>query len=151
MKHMSTWNKNGYTISTEKKLLDLPVIHHFLSEESYWSKGITLESVAKSIEHSSICFGLYEGNPEKEQVKQVGFVRAVTDFVKFAYIMDVFVLNEYRGKGLSKWMMEVLTKESDLKDVRKIVLCTNDAHGLYSQYGFQSIKKPEIFMERIKQ
>lgn len=145
---MSLWERNGYVISTDKQLLDTNAIHHFLSVESYWAKGITHQSVLKSIENSSICFGLYEGNPEKGQAKQIGFVRAVTDFVRFAYIMDVFVVNQYRGKGLSKWMMEIVTMESDLKDVQKMSLCTDDAHGLYAQYGFQLIKNPEKFMER---
>ncbi|MEH7503694.1 GNAT family N-acetyltransferase [Neobacillus drentensis] len=147
---MSMWERNGYVIRTEKQFLDINIIHHFLSEDSYWAKGITLEMVRKSIEHSSICFGLFEGNPEKGVAKQIGFVRAVTDFVRFAYIMDVFVVNEYRGKGLSKWMMEIVTEQSDLKDVQKISLCTNDAHGLYAQYGFRVINKPEIYMERKK-
>lgn len=147
---MSMWERNGYVIRTEKQFLDINIIHHFLSEDSYWAKGITLEMVRKSIEHSSICFGLFERNPEKGVAKQIGFVRAVTDFVRFAYIMDVFVVNEYRGKGLSKWMMEIVTEQSDLKDVQKISLCTNDAHGLYAQFGFKVINKPEIYMERKK-
>lgn len=145
---MSLWERNGYVISTEKQFLNTNVIHHFLSEESYWAKGITRQSVVKSIEHSSICFGLYEGNPEKGQAKQIGFVRAVTDFVRFAYIMDVFVVENYRGKGLSKWLLEIVTEQSDLKDVKTMLLCTNDAHGLYAQYGFQMIANPEKFMER---
>jgi GNAT superfamily N-acetyltransferase len=145
---MSTWSNNGFTISTQKQYLDINVIHKFLCNDSYWAKGITIESVAKSIEHSSICFGLYEGDPRFEHAAQIGFVRAATDFVRFAYIMDVFVLKEYRGKGLSKWMMEVVTEHSDLKHVGKMLLCTNDAHGLYAQYGFQEISNPEIFMER---
>jgi len=145
-----TWEKNGFIISTEKKFLDQSVIHHFLSKDSYWAKGTSIESVVKSIENSSICFGMYEGNPADGNARQVGFVRAVTDYVRFAYIMDVFVLDEYRGKGLSKWMMKILTEHSDLKNVRKMVLCTNDAHGLYSQYGFNELEKPEIYMERLK-
>ncbi|WP_045515654.1 GNAT family N-acetyltransferase [Neobacillus niacini] len=145
---MSSWEKAGFTISTDKRYLDINVIHHFLSVESYWAKGISMEKVKKSIEKSSICFGMYEGNPAKGEAKQIGFVRAVTDFVRFAWIMDVFVLPEYRGRGLSKWMMETMVEESELKDVRKMMLCTYDAHGLYEQYGFQAIDDPEIFMER---
>lgn len=147
---MSTWRNNGFTISTEKQYLDIHVIHTFLSTESYWAKGISIDSVAKSIEHSSICFGLYKGDPRSNNAVQIGFVRAATDFVRFAYIMDVFVLKEYRGKGLSKWMMEVVTEQSDLKQVRKLLLCTEDAHGLYAQYGFKQISNPEIFMEKIQ-
>lgn len=145
---MSSWEKDGFTLSTEKQYLDINVIHHFLSVDSYWAKGISMEKVKKSIEKSSICFGLYEGNPAKGEANQIGFVRAVTDFVRFAWIMDVFVLPEYRGRGLSKWMMETMIKQSELKDVRKMMLCTYDAHGLYEQYGFQAIDDPEIFMER---
>jgi N-acetylglutamate synthase-like GNAT family acetyltransferase len=145
---MSSWEKDGFTISTDKQYLDADVIHHFLCVDSYWAKGITMEKVKKSIEKSSICFGMYEGNPAKGEAKQIGFVRAVTDFVRFAWIMDVFVLPEYRGRGLSKWMMETMVAQSELKDVRKMMLCTYDAHGLYEQYGFQTLDDPEIFMQR---
>jgi N-acetylglutamate synthase-like GNAT family acetyltransferase len=145
---MSSWEMDGFTLSTDKQYLDTNVIHQFLSVDSYWAKGITMEKVKKSIEKSSICFGMYEGDPAKGEAKQIGFVRAVTDFVRFAWIMDVFVLPEYRGRGLSKWMMETMVEQSELKDVRKMMLCTYDAHGLYEQYGFQTLDDPEIFMER---
>jgi N-acetylglutamate synthase-like GNAT family acetyltransferase len=145
---MSRWEKDGFTLSTDKQYLDTNVIHHFLSIDSYWAKGITIEKVKKSIEKSSICFGMYEGDPAKGEAKQIGFVRAVTDFVRFAWIMDVFVLPEYRGGGLSKWMMETMVEQSELKDVPKMMLCTYDAHGLYEQYGFQKLDDPEIFMQR---
>jgi N-acetylglutamate synthase-like GNAT family acetyltransferase len=145
---MSSWEKDGFSIYTDKQYLDTDVIHHFLSVDSYWAKGITIEKVKKSIEKSSICFGMYEGDPAKGVVRQIGFVRAVTDFVRFAWIMDVFVLPEYRGRGLSKWMMETMVEQSELKDVRKMMLCTYDAHGLYEQYGFQTLDDPEIFMQR---
>jgi len=145
---MSSWEMDGFTLTTDKQYLDSDVIHHFLSVDSYWAKGITLEKVKKSVEKSSICFGMYEGDPAKGEAKQIGFVRAVTDFVRFAWIMDVFVLPEYRGRGLSKWMMEMMVEQSELKDVRKMMLCTYDAHGLYEQYGFQTLDDPEIFMER---
>jgi N-acetylglutamate synthase-like GNAT family acetyltransferase len=145
---MSSWEMDGFTLTTDKQYLDSDVIHHFLSVDSYWAKGITLEKVKKSVEKSSICFGMYEGDPAKGEAKQIGFVRAVTDFVRFAWIMDVFVLPEYRGRGLSKWMMETMVEQSELKDVRKMMLCTYDAHGLYEQYGFQTIDDPEIFMQR---
>jgi N-acetylglutamate synthase-like GNAT family acetyltransferase len=145
---MSSWEMDGFTLSTDKQYLDSGVIHHFLSVDSYWAKGITMEKVKKSIEKSSICFGMYEGDPAKGEAKQIGFVRAVTDFVRFAWIMDVFVLPEFRGRGLSKWMMETMVEQSELKDVRKMMLCTYDAHGLYEQYGFQTLDDPEIFMER---
>lgn len=145
---MSSWEKDGFTLSTDKLYLDTEVIHHFLNVDSYWAKGITMEKVTKAIEKSSICFGMYEGDPAKGKARQIGFVRAVTDFVRFAWIMDVFVLPEYRGRGLSKWMMETVVEQSELKDVRKMMLCTYDAHGLYEQYGFQKLDDPEIFMQR---
>jgi N-acetylglutamate synthase-like GNAT family acetyltransferase len=78
----------------------------------------------------------------------VGFVRATSDFVRFAYIMDVFILDEYRGRGLSKWLMNIVIEQSELKDAGKLLLCTNDAHGLYAQFGFKVIDNPEIYMER---
>jgi N-acetylglutamate synthase-like GNAT family acetyltransferase len=145
---MASWESDGFILSTDKQYLDTDVIHHFLSVDSYWAKGITMEKVKKSIEKSSICFGMYEGDPAKGEAKQIGFVRAVTDFVRFAWIMDVFVVPEYRGRGLSKWMMETMVEQSELKDVRKMMLCTYDAHGLYEQYGFQKLDDPEIFMQR---
>jgi N-acetylglutamate synthase-like GNAT family acetyltransferase len=145
---MASWERDGFILCTDKQYLDTDVIHHFLSVDSYWAKGITMEKVKKSIEKSSICFGMYEGDPAKGEAKQIGFVRAVTDFVRFAWIMDVFVLPEYRGRGLSKWMMETMVEQSELKDVRKMMLCTYDAHGLYEQYGFQKLDDPEIFMQR---
>lgn len=145
---MASWEKDGFILSTDKQYLDTDVIHHFLSVDSYWAKGITMENVKKSVEKSSICFGMYEGDPAKGKAKQIGFVRAVTDFVRFAWIMDVFVLHEYRGRGLSKWMMETMVEQSELKDVRKMMLCTYDAHGLYAQYGFETLDDPEIFMQR---
>ncbi|MFB3168063.1 GNAT family N-acetyltransferase [Neobacillus sp. 179-C4.2 HS] len=145
---MSSWKKDGFTISTDKQYLDTDVIHHFLSVDSYWAKGITMDKVQKAIEKSSICFGMYEGDPVNGEARQIGFVRAVTDFVRFAWIMDVFVLPEYRGGGLSKWMIETMVEQSELKDVRKMMLCTFDAHGLYEQYGFQTLDDPEIFMQR---
>lgn len=96
---MSSWKKDGFTISTDKQYLDTDVIHHFLSVDSYWAKGITMDKVQKAIEKSSICFGMYEGDPVNGEARQIGFVRAVTDFVRFAWIMDVFVLPEYRGEA----------------------------------------------------
>jgi GNAT superfamily N-acetyltransferase len=143
---MPNWEKNNFVISTEKKYLDMDMIHRFLSEESYWAKGISVESVRKAIDHSSIVFGIYEGNSADGPVKQVGFARTVTDFVRFGYIMDVFILPEFRGKGLSKWLMSILTEESELKTV-SLMLCTCDAHGLYSRYGFLEVEVPQNYLK----
>lgn len=141
------WEKEGFFISTEEKFLEHQLIHRFLSEESYWAKGISYEKVKNSIEHSSICFGVYQGNPEKGNSKQIGFARAVTDFVRFGYIMDVFIVKTHRGKGLSKWLMKIVTDDSPLKNVDKLMLVTNDAQGLYSQFGFKTIDDPERHMK----
>ncbi|WHY94026.1 GNAT family N-acetyltransferase [Neobacillus cucumis] len=145
---MSIWKKDGFFICTEKQYLDVSLIHQFLSEESYWVPGIKLEIVKKSIENSSICFGVYEGDPARGNAKQIGFARAVSDFCRFGWIMDVFILGEFGGRGLSKWLMEVITEQSDLKDAAKLMLATNDAHGLYAQYGFKTIKNRDLYMER---
>ncbi|MGG5254382.1 GNAT family N-acetyltransferase [Neobacillus sp. SM06] len=147
---MAKWSNHGFTIYTDKELLDLETIHRFLSEDSYWAKGISFEKVSSSIDHSAICFGLYEGDPKNGEAKQVGFARVITDFVRMGWIMDVFILKEYRGRGLSKWLMEVLTKRSELGQVGKLMLSTFDAHGLYTQYGFEVIKDPEHYMKLIR-
>lgn len=144
---MNYWRNESFVIHTDKKYLNIHAIHHFLSEESYWAKGISFHSVMKAIDHSSLCFGIYKGNPEEEDAKQVGFARVVTDFVRFAYIMDVFVLPDYRGMGLSKWLMSVLTEQTELKTVGGIMLCTLDAHGLYTQYGFEAVKNPQNYLK----
>ncbi|OIK15629.1 GNAT family N-acetyltransferase [Bacillus sp. MUM 116] len=147
---MSIWEKDGFFICIDKQYLDLPRIHQFLSEESYWVPGISFEVVKKSIENSSICFGVYEGNPVEGNADQVGFARTVSDFYRFGWIMDVFILEEYRGKGLSKWLMEIVTEQSELRNVAKLMLATNDAHGLYTQYGFKKIENRDLYMERKK-
>lgn len=146
---MASWEKDGFVITTDKEFLDLQKIHHFLCVQTYWAKGTSFDLVKKSIDHSSICFGLFEGDPKKEKTNQIGFARAVTDFVRFAYLMDVFIIPEYRGKGLSKWLVHIITEESELKSVGSILLRTFDAHGLYSQYGFQTIPDPEHYMKRM--
>lgn len=144
---MAVWKNGNFTIHTDKQFLNLETIHHFLSEESYWAKGITEEKVVSSIGNSSICFGVYDGDPEAGYAKQVGFARVLTDFERMGWIMDVFIIPEYRRKGLSKWLMEVLLHHSDLKNVGKLMLSTFDAHGLYSKYGFEVITDPEHYMK----
>ncbi len=138
---MSDIHKGEYTISTDKERLDLDVIHKFLSEESYWAGERTLEQTKTAIENS-ICFGLYHGD------KQIGFARVVSDKATFAYIGDVFVLNEYRGQGLSKWLMEVIVDHPELQGLRRWVLATKDAHGLYAQFEFAQLRYPERWMEK---
>ncbi|MCX6274175.1 MAG: GNAT family N-acetyltransferase [Bacteroidetes bacterium] len=131
----------AYTISTDKSLLDFSMIFNYLSKESYWAKGISENVVRRSIEHS-LCFGVYIEN------KQVGFARIISDFATYAYLADVFLLQDYRGKGLSKRLMETIMAHHDLQGLRRWVLATADAHGLYARYGFMPIAKPERWMEK---
>lgn len=143
--------RGEFLISTDLAQLDLEVIHGFLTN-CYWAKGIPREIVQQSIEHS-LCFGIYhEGQPKSarpgaSQVVQIGFARVVTDFATIAYLGDVFVLENYRGRGLSKWMMECVMQHPSLQGLRRWILLTRDAHGLYSQFGFTPVESPERYME----
>lgn len=141
---------NGYTISTNKGQLDIDLIHNFLCNEAYWSQGIPKETVMKAIENSALCFGIYKGGESDPVAQQVGFARVISDLATYAYLADVFVLQDYRKLGLSKWLMEVIANHHDLMDVRKFMLATNDAHGLYSKYGFEQVYNPEIYMEKVR-
>lgn len=135
------WTRGEFVISTDRARLDVEAVHRFLSTESYWSPGIPLEVVRRAIEHS-LAFGVYRGG------EQVGFARVVTDFTTFAYLADVFILASLRGQGLSKWLMEAIQSHPDLQGLRRWMLATRDAHGLYAQHGFRPLKAPELFMER---
>ncbi|MFJ7928954.1 GNAT family N-acetyltransferase [Peribacillus sp. NPDC096448] len=143
-------NIKGFSISTNKKYLDVDVIHNFLNQEAYWSKGIPKETVIKSIENTTLCFGVYKGEIGNEGSEQVGFARVITDLATHAYLCDVFILPDYRKLGLSKWLMDVITNHSELKEVRRFMLATNDAHSLYKKYGFNQIDKPELFMQKVR-
>ena len=132
--------RKGYKISTDQDLLDLDVIHNYLSNESYWSKGITKERVQRSIENS-MCFGVYKDG------KQVGLARVVTDKAIFAYLCDVFILDEYRGNGLSKWLLQTILAHPDLQGLKRWILATLDAHGLYKQFGFAPLSNPDRWMD----
>lgn len=129
-------------ISTDKKLLQLDVIHAFL-KESYWSKNIPIEIVKKGIENS-LCFGVYKEH------KQIGFARVISDYATFAYLADVFILEDYRGKGYSKELMKVIMNHEELQGLRRFMLCTKDAHELYKQFDFKKIDNPEGKMEIVK-
>jgi GNAT superfamily N-acetyltransferase len=131
--------RGDFLISTDKSKLDIKLIHQYLSEESYWSKNIPLEIVQKSIE-GSVCFGLYH------QQKQIGFARVITDGAVFGYLADVFILEQFRGKGLAKWMIKVILDHPGLQGFRRWMLATKDAHGLYAQFGFKELDKPERYM-----
>jgi len=130
-----------YKISTDKDKLDLIAIHDFLTNRSYWAIGRSFETVKRSIENS-ICFGVYDSSD-----KLVGFARVLTDYAVFAYIMDVFILEDYRKQGIGKQLMSAIMQHSDLQCLKRIMLATNDAHELYEKYGFKRTVSPEKIME----
>src|SRR5436305_13963142 len=134
------WRRGNYLISTDKSRLDLSVIHNFLTT-SYWAAGIPLEIVRRSIEHS-LSFGLYKED------QQIGYARVITDYATFAYLGDVFILEPFRGQGLSKWLMEVVVTHSDIQGFRRWILLTNDDHELYKKVGFKGVETPERYMDR---
>jgi GNAT superfamily N-acetyltransferase len=129
--------------STDKDRLDVSMIHSFLANESYWVPGISRVSVEKCIKHS-LCFGVYSDN------RQIGFARAVTDFVRYAHLLDVFVLPEFRGRGIGKLLMENILAHPELQTIARYTLGTQDAHSLYAQYGFTAPAKPERQMELLR-
>jgi len=132
---------NDLLISDDKSKLDVELIHKFLTS-SYSGEGRTIEQVKKSIEHS-ICFGVYKGD------KQIGFARVLTDCTVFAYLMDVFILEEFRGNGFSKLLLKTIFEDDRFKSVKKWMLATKDAHSLYAQFGFGEIKNIERLMEKV--
>jgi len=135
------WKRNEYTISTDDAALELPVIHDFISNQSYWGQGRKIETVQRALDNS-LNFGLYKSN------QQIGFARVVTDFATFAWVADVFILEGHRGQGLAKWLMESILSHSELQQFRRWVLATKDAHELYRKFGFRELKRPERWMER---
>ena len=134
-----TAEKDDFIISTDKLKLDIGSIHEYLFKEAYWCKNISLEIVKTSI-HNSVCFGMYH------QEKQIGFARVITDNATFGYLADVFIVNDYRGRGLSKWLMQCILSHPELQGFRSWLLGTRDAHGLYTQFGFKPLEHPERFM-----
>jgi GNAT superfamily N-acetyltransferase len=134
--------KQGFSISTDKSTLDLDYIHAYLSKRSYWAEHIPKELVQKSIE-GSLCFGLYD------QTRQIGFARVITDMATFAYLCDVFIDEQYRGQGLGKWLMQTVMEDSRLQGLRRWMLGTRDAHGLYEKSGFTPLADPARIMHRL--
>jgi GNAT superfamily N-acetyltransferase len=132
--------RGEFVISTNRERVDLDVVHGFLTN-CYWAKGIPRDVVARSIEHS-LCFGIYEN-----EHAQIGFARVVSDLATVAYLGDVFVLESYRGRGLSKWLMQCVIEHPSLQNLRRWILLTRDAHALYSKFGFTAVKVPERYME----
>lgn len=133
------WLRRDFRITTSVDDMDLDRIHGFLGD-SYWAKGIPRTSVEKSI-RNSLCFGLFRGK------SQIGFARTISDYTTFAYLADVFVLPEYRGQGLAKWLMECIMAHPELQGLRRWLLVTQDAHGLYEKSGFTPLAHPERLME----
>lgn len=132
--------QNGeYRITTDPSPIDLQAVHAYLAG-AYWSEEIPQDIVARAIE-SSLCFSLLDGD------RQIGFARVVTDRATFAYLCDVYVLEEYRGKGLGKWLIGEVMSHPDLQGLRRFILLTRDAHGLYSQFGFTPLGNPDSYME----
>ena len=135
------WHRNEYTISTDRALLNIGLVHNYLSNSSYWAKGRSRETVQRSIENS-LSFGVFKND------EQVGFARVVTDYATFAWLADVFILDEHRGQGLGKWLSEVIIAHPELQGFRRWVLATKDAHELYRRIGFRELHRPERWMER---
>lgn len=132
--------KDEFCISTEKTKLDIDAIHGFLSTKAYWSINIPKEKVLTSIQNS-LCFGVYEDK------KQIGFARIITDYSTIAYLGDVYILEKYRGKGLSKWLISTIMDFPSLQGLRRWILLTGDAHELYRKYGWTDIVDPNKWME----
>jgi GNAT superfamily N-acetyltransferase len=135
------WQRGNYVISTDITRLDVSFIYDFLSNDSYWAQGRSLELVKRSVENS-LNFGLFDGD------SQIGFARVVTDYATFAWLADVFVVDEHRGEGLGRWLIEVVTSHPQLQGFRRWVLATLDAHELYRKFGFNELSQPARWMER---
>jgi GNAT superfamily N-acetyltransferase len=129
-----------FTVTCDPARMDRVMIADFLAS-SYWAKGIPQATVERSLAHS-LCFALLDGD------RQIGFARVISDYATIAYLGDVFVLPEYRGKGLAGWLMECITCHPQLQGLRRWILATRDAHGLYEEFGFKPLAQPEVFMER---
>jgi len=135
------WRKGQFQITTDQGRLDFETVYEFLTGQSEWARGIPRLTLEKSVQNS-LCFSLFEGK------KQVGFARVISDYSTIAYLGDVFVLRDYRGLGLAKWLMECIVSHPELQNLRRWILVTEDAHGLYRRCGFTQLAHPETFMER---
>src|SRR5450432_1985315 len=137
--------KDNYTISTDKSKIDIDYVHGFL-RQSYWSPGVPIQVVKKAME-GSLCFGIYDNDlqalPSSRQAlpagRQVGYARMITDKATFGWLADVFIDEGYRGRGLGKWLVEMILAHPDLQGLRRILLATKDAHKVYEQCGFRLI------------
>ena len=133
-----TEEKDQFMITTDKEKFDVGLIHSFLTN-SYWAEGISKEIIRRSID-GALCFGVFENN------KQIGFARMITDKATFAYLADVFIIEEYRGRGLSKWLMQIIMSHPDLQGLRRMMLATRDAHELYKKFGFAPLNNVDRWM-----
>jgi len=140
MKH-EIFKKGTYTITTNTDDLDIKMIHQYLSEESYWSQGIPLETVEKSITNS-LNFGIFH------ETQQIGFARLITDKTTMAYLCDVFIIKDFQKKGLSSWLMETIMNYPELQGLKLWILVTSSADWLYEKHGFYKLEKPELYMEK---
>ncbi|MGE0481131.1 MAG: GNAT family N-acetyltransferase [Phycisphaerae bacterium] len=139
---MHEWTEGEYCISTDRARLDLDVIHAGL-DRSYWASGIPRDVIVRSIA-GSLCFGLYHAQ------RQIGFARVISDGATFAYLSDVFVREEYRGRGIGQWFIRTIVAHPQLQGLRRWLLATRDAHGLYRKFGFRELECPEIYMEMVR-
>ena len=139
---INEWRKANFVISTDRSRLNVEFIHSFLSTQAYWAIGRSPEVVHRAIENS-LSFGVFEGS------KQIGFARVVTDYATFAWLADVFIIDEYRGHGLAIWLIEVITSHPNLRGFRRLILATRDAHDLYRRFGFNELANPQRYMEKM--
>jgi N-acetylglutamate synthase-like GNAT family acetyltransferase len=137
---VQTHSRGEIIISTDRARLDLETVHDFLTH-SYWAKGIPRATLERAIENS-LCFGIYDGK------RQVGFARVISDFATYAYLADVFVIQDHRSRGLASWLMECIAEHPALQGLRRWTLATRDAHGLYAKFGFTPLDAPDRWMER---
>jgi len=135
------FSRGEFVISSDPAKLDLVWIHNYLTNEAYWARGISYQVFLKSVE-KSLCFGVYR------KIEQVGFGRVISDYATFAYLADVFIAENHRGQGLGKWLLECILGYPELQDLRRWMLLTKDAHGLYGQYGFIPMSNPGRVMEK---
>lgn len=140
MSNCMNWAKNGFEVSDRREDMDVSMIHDFLSN-SYWARGIDRATVERSIQNS-LCLGVFRDGT------QIGFGRAITDRSTFAYLADVFILEPFRGQGHGKWLVDCFLQHPDLQGMRRWLLATVDAHGLYLQNGFVPLQEPTRFMEK---
>ena len=138
------WQRDNFRITTDQTTMDAGAIREMLSRAYWWSSGIDRETVERAIRYS-LCFGLFDGE------RQIGYLRYATDHTRFAYLMDVYVLEEYRGQGLGTWLVGSSLEHPDIARCRRLLLTTHNAQGFYRQFGFGELPHPEHWMERFRE